>query len=76
MKQLGYVLVLWTDDAGDWARPPAAVLEKRILDDVSNGSIVLLHDGIPETLQMLPHLIEKLRARGFRFRTASLPTGC
>lgn len=71
LKRLGCVMVLWTDDPGDWARPPAVVLERRILDGVDNGSIILLHDGIPETLQMLPDLLKKLKARGYRFVTAS-----
>lgn len=71
LKRLGYVMVLWTEDPGDWARPSAAVLERRVLDNVENGSIILLHDGIPETMQMLPDLIHKLKARGYRFVTAS-----
>jgi peptidoglycan/xylan/chitin deacetylase (PgdA/CDA1 family) len=71
LRRLGAVLVLWTDDPGDWRRPPAALLERRLLATVGNGSIILLHDGIPETLQMLPDLIARLRARGYRFVTVS-----
>ncbi len=70
-KRLGYVMVLWTDDPGDFARPSASVIEERILSRIRNGSIVLLHDGIPETLDMLPDLIDKLRKQGYRFVTIS-----
>jgi hypothetical protein len=70
-KRLGYVMVLWTDDPGDFARPSAAVIKERTLSNIRNGSIVLLHDGIPETLEMLPDLIDKLRKQGYRFVTIS-----
>ena len=64
-------MVLWTDDPGDFARPTASTIEERVLSTVRNGSIILLHDGIPETLEMLPGLIDKLRKQGYKFVTIS-----
>ena len=67
----GYVTALWTDDPGDWARIPSDVILQRSLDRLENGAILLLHDGIPETLDILPQLINEARARGYKFVTLS-----
>lgn len=70
-RELGYVMVLWTDDPGDYADPGQSVIENRVLRAVSNGGILLLHDGAAQTVQILPDLIRKLKARGYRFVTCS-----
>ena len=62
-----YVTALWTDDPADYARPPAHVILKRSLDRLENGAIILLHDGIPETIEILPELITEARRRGYEF---------
>jgi peptidoglycan/xylan/chitin deacetylase (PgdA/CDA1 family) len=38
---------------------------------VRSGSVVLAHDGIQATVDMLPELIESLRAQGYEFVTMS-----
>ncbi|MEN3001930.1 MAG: polysaccharide deacetylase family protein [Armatimonadota bacterium] len=62
---LGYWMVLWTDDPGDYANPPEKVLQERLFSKISNGGIILLHDGVPETIDLLPKLIERLKAEGY-----------
>lgn len=66
---LGYTLILWTDDPGDYARPGGYTIETRTLGHVSNGAVILLHDGIQETIDVLPTIIETLKKRGYRFVT-------
>jgi peptidoglycan-N-acetylglucosamine deacetylase len=66
---LGYKMILWTDDPGDYAKPGKRTIETRLLDRVSNGGIILIHDGIQQTIDILPQVIEKLRSRGFEFVT-------
>ena len=66
-EALGYKLVLYSDDPGDYAEPGTQVIEKRTLDTISNGGIILLHDGSAQTLTILPQLIQRLKARGFQF---------
>jgi peptidoglycan/xylan/chitin deacetylase (PgdA/CDA1 family) len=68
---IGLTTVLWTDDPGDYASPGAKLVETRVLDRMGNGGIILLHDGVQQTLDILPGLIEHLRARGYRFVTVS-----
>ncbi len=45
-RRLGYTVVMWSVPlARDWEYPPARVIAQRILPRVSDGSIIVLHDG-------------------------------
>ncbi|HEU4751827.1 MAG TPA: polysaccharide deacetylase family protein [Armatimonadota bacterium] len=66
---LGYRMVLWTDDPGDYASPGARVIQQRLLRRIGNGGIILVHDGIQQTVDVLPGIIQYLKARGYRFVT-------
>jgi peptidoglycan/xylan/chitin deacetylase (PgdA/CDA1 family) len=63
--------VLWTDHPGDFARPDPNVLVERVDRQMRGGGILLLHDGIPQTVEVLPELVRELRKRGYRFVTCS-----
>ncbi len=65
----GLVTVLWTDDPGDFANPGDTIVLDRTLKRLSNGGVILLHDGSPNTLDTLRELIHEARARGFGFTT-------
>ncbi len=67
----GLTTVLWTDDPGDYAHPSNNVVARRVLAKLSNGGIILLHDGIQETLDVLLQIISYAKKRGFRFVTIS-----
>ncbi len=65
----GYTTVLWTDDPGDYASPGIETIEKRTVKTAHNGGILLLHDGIQQTVDALPTIIQTLRAEGYKFVT-------
>jgi peptidoglycan/xylan/chitin deacetylase (PgdA/CDA1 family) len=65
----GLTTVLWTDDPGDYASPGDSVIEGRVLDRIGAGGIILLHDGIQQTIDVLPQIIEHLQHNGYRFLT-------
>ncbi len=64
--QLGYTTVLWTVDPGDFNKPAASVILARTLSKVSNGTILLFHDGIPQTMEALPLIIDYLKINGYQ----------
>ena len=66
---LGMITVLWTDNPGDYLRPSVSVIEQRVLENASNGGIILLHDGVQQTVDALPSIIRKLKERGYQFVT-------
>ena len=70
-RSLGLSTILWTDDPADYASPGSDVIFRRVLDDVGPGSVILLHDGVEQTIRVLPMLIEELRRRGLGFVTVS-----
>ena len=67
----GLTTVLWTDDPGDYAKPGDKAIERRVLDRIDNGGIILIHDGIQQTIDVLPQIIEHLQRRGFEFQTVA-----
>lgn len=68
-EALGYQIILWTDDPGDYASPGENVIISRTLDKVENGGIILIHDGVQQTINVLPKIIKTLKAKGYEFVT-------
>lgn len=70
---LGYTIVNWTFDTFDW-RPenqdPRALYES-IMGAARHGTIVLMHDTIPETAAAMELVIPALVAEGFRLVTVT-----
>ncbi len=65
----GLITILWTDDPGDYQEPGRDVIADRILSSIYNGGIILLHDGIQQTINILPGIIEHLKKQGYTFIT-------
>lgn len=65
----GCRVVLWTLSPGDYQRPDPRDITARVLAGLKPGAIILLHDGVQQTVDALPIIIEEARARGYRFVT-------
>lgn len=72
-EALGYTMALWTDDPGDYASPGEEVILRRTLDSAAPGGILLLHDGVGQTVAVLPRLIRERKARGYEAATSLSP---
>jgi peptidoglycan/xylan/chitin deacetylase (PgdA/CDA1 family) len=70
-RNLNLITVFWTDDPADYARPGSSVLERRLLSRVSNGGILLPHQGVEDTIRILPVAVEALRRGGFTITTVT-----
>lgn len=66
---LGYSVVLWTDDSGDWRSVTVPQLERHLIEHATAPEIVLLHSGKLATIEALPYVVERFRAAGYRFVT-------
>ena len=79
-KKFGYVTIEWsvTGNNGGKEIPPDKIT-KKILSEVKNGSIILLHDGDRlikgadrrNIVKALPFIIESLQKKGYQFVTVS-----
>ncbi|HLZ27005.1 MAG TPA: polysaccharide deacetylase family protein [Chloroflexota bacterium] len=71
---LGYRPIMWSVDSGDWTRAatPESVYS-HVINGATNGAIIVLHFDSPTTVdttaQVLPAVIETLRAAGYRLVT-------
>lgn len=70
VRSLGMRLVHWSHDVRDFRRRTDANSIRRVAENVTKGSILLLHDNDATTSTItsyLPLLIDSLKTRGFSF---------
>ena len=67
-----FTLALWNANPGDASgKLLAADIERIILRDLSPGAIILIHEGVEETMKALPSTLRKIKERGYKFVTCS-----
>ncbi|UZQ55734.1 polysaccharide deacetylase family protein [Trichothermofontia sichuanensis B231] len=67
-----YRPVMWSVVPEDWTEPDVAIICDRILNQVENGSLIVLHDGHyggRQVAQVANQIIPLLQQRGFTFAT-------
>ncbi len=77
---LGLSTVMWTAGGGDYASLSGEALKAKVLRQADSGGIILLHEGVPGTIRILPQTSEALAQRGFTLTSvgallAHLPAG-
>ena len=66
VNSLGMTAVQWDVDSLDWKDISAEEIQRRVLDRVQPGSIVLFHNAAENTPEALPGILESLIANGYR----------
>jgi len=81
-SSLGLSMRLWDVDPSDFDLPGVDAIVSRVVNNVSNGAIVLLHDGSPgdnedrsQTVAAVPQIIDTLRAAGYSFGSLATVSG-
>lgn len=64
---LGYYTIQWDVDSLDWKDLSASDIAMRVVNNVKNGSIILLHNNGLHTAEAVPVILETLKNRGFTF---------
>lgn len=78
LHQWGYRPVMWSVVPEDWQRPGVAAVKQRVLRQVGNGSLIVLHDGAcggQDVAQTTAALIPSLQQQGYRFITLNQFSG-
>jgi peptidoglycan-N-acetylglucosamine deacetylase len=73
-EHLQMVMWSWHQDTKDWARPGVARIARKVIHNIHNGDIVLLHDyvsGGSQTVDALKIILPELIKRGYHFVTVS-----
>src|SRR5579863_1899912 len=68
-QALGYSVVLWTDDSGDWRTVTVPRLQRHLLAYATAPEIVLMHSGKLATIEALPYVVERFKRAGYTFVT-------
>ncbi|MFH1709522.1 MAG: polysaccharide deacetylase family protein [bacterium] len=83
LKKMGLKTVYWSLNAVDYIdKTPgyevpedyqfmAKELSKRVVDKMSPGTIILLHNGSEQTVKALPFILSELKNKGYGFVTLS-----
>lgn len=74
-SKAGYHMVLWDVLTKDVNGASIPMMKDRIFSHVKDGSIILMHSGLPKTVQMMPDVIQELRRQGYHFVTVSQMLG-
>lgn len=64
-------IVTWTIDTEDWRSKNAETVVKKVLNEVEDGSIILMHDMYASTAEAAVILIPELQEKGYQLVTIS-----
>ncbi|MDI6828445.1 MAG: polysaccharide deacetylase family protein, partial [Armatimonadota bacterium] len=69
--RLGLTGVFWSINCSKYEGGSHVVMARSVIDNVTDGAIILMHNGEPTTLQALPQIVSELRNSGYQFVTIS-----
>jgi peptidoglycan/xylan/chitin deacetylase (PgdA/CDA1 family) len=69
--ELGFAIVNWSVDSEDWNTNDVDAIFNAVMQEVSDGSIILSHEIYGSTLEAFTRLIPELLLKGFQFVTVS-----
>ena len=78
VQKLGYKTVFWSFAYADWdnqKQPDPIAAKKKILDNIHNGAVILLHPTSATNAAILGDVLRELKAQGYRFGTLDELTG-
>jgi len=67
----GYKMILWTDYPEDYGCLSSRLIYEKAISKAEEEGIILLHNGLDATLEVLPRIISQLRKEGYSFVTIS-----
>ncbi len=68
----GMALALWTDDPGDFIKTITEDnLRARLVQKLSPGGIILVHENVDKTISSLPYLVRNVAKQGWQLGTLS-----
>ncbi|HSX32755.1 MAG TPA: polysaccharide deacetylase family protein [Candidatus Saccharimonadales bacterium] len=68
---LGYHICYWTIDSRDWTGASASAMRHTILSELHPAAVILFHLHGKHTRELLPGLIQDIRARGYELTSMS-----
>lgn len=72
LEEMGYKTVFWSLAYADWDNNNQMSCDtalKKVMDNIHNGAIILLHPTSATNVKILPDIIKQLKAEGYSFKT-------
>ncbi len=66
-KELGMTMVQWNCDSLDYTKISVDEIVNRVIKGTTNGSILLFHNGVPNTAPALDKILTELAKQGYSF---------
>ena len=66
-----YPVILWNADPWDWKHRDSVRIDQEVMPQIKPGSIILLHDIYPTSINAVPAIIDTLKQQGYTFVTVS-----
>lgn len=70
-RDAGLAVILWSVDPEDWRCRDSREIARRVCANVRNGSVILMHDLYPSSVEAAAQIIDCLKAQGYEFVTVS-----
>lgn len=70
-KKEGMPLAYWSVDTDDWKSKNSKLVYKKVINQVYDGSIILMHDIYPSTADAVELIVPKLIKKGYQIVTVS-----
>lgn len=64
-RNFGQIPIYWSIDTNDWRKWSTETMVNTIKSEISDGAIILMHEGKSNTLEALPTIIQTLRDMGY-----------
>lgn len=71
VKNTSYPLILWSIDTMDWSKKDCDYVVEKVLKEVKDGSVILMHDMYDSTAEATEILVPELIKRGYQCVTIS-----
>lgn len=69
---LGYTTVMWSFAYDDWnenGQKGEEYAKKKILDNVHNGAVILLHGNSKDNTHVLDTCVKEIKSKGYQFKS-------
>jgi len=70
-QEAGMSVILWSVDPADWRCRDSRKIAAQVCSEVQNGSIILMHDLYPSSVEAAAQIIDTLKQQGYEFVTVS-----
>ena len=67
MRRKNLKLGLWSLNTADYTGRPKEEIVNLVLGSVRPGTVILMHSGMPNTVEALPEIVRGLQKRGYTF---------